>query len=90
VRVRCILPWTVETAILDTASATSVTTIRDDVTATGQVIYPVEDAASTIWQAIHDDGLHHIVGAQGRRPPSPSAHVVRGLSRGRARHLGAT
>ena len=65
VRVRCILPWTLETAILDSASSSSATTIRDDIRATGQAVYPVEDAARVIWRAIHEDGLHYIVGAQG-------------------------
>ncbi len=65
VRVRCILPWSLETPILDSASASSATTIRDDIRATGQAIYPVEDAAEVIWRAVHEDGLHYIVGAQG-------------------------
>jgi NAD(P)-dependent dehydrogenase (short-subunit alcohol dehydrogenase family) len=65
VRVRCILPWSLETPILDSASASCATTIRDDIRATGQAVYPVEDAAEMIWRAVHDDGLHYIVGAQG-------------------------
>jgi short-subunit dehydrogenase len=65
VKVRCILPWSLETPILDSASTNSDVTLRQEMEAVGQAIYPVEDAAEMIWRALHEDKLHYIVGQAG-------------------------
>lgn len=67
VKVRCILPWSLETPILDSASTNSSVTLRDEMMAVGQAIYPVEDAAKMIWRALHEDKLHYIVGEAGEQ-----------------------
>ncbi|WP_439813723.1 SDR family oxidoreductase [Zavarzinia sp. CC-PAN008] len=65
IHVRCILPWSLETPILDTASEKGSRTIRDDIKVSGQAIYPVEDAAEAVWAAVRGDALEAIVGQAG-------------------------
>lgn len=66
VGVACVMPWFIETPILD-KNGQSNRNIRDVVREGAHVVYPVEDAAEVVWQAAHGDELEYVVGAQGRR-----------------------
>jgi len=60
VKVKCIMPWFVETPILDSATRGSNASIRDGIG--NEPVYTVEEAAETIWTAAHSSELHHLVG----------------------------
>jgi NAD(P)-dependent dehydrogenase (short-subunit alcohol dehydrogenase family) len=65
VQVKCIMPWYVETPILDSATRGSNASIRDSVG--NQPVYTVEEAAEVVWTAAHSAGLHHMVGKAAKR-----------------------
>lgn len=65
VDVACVMPFFVETPILDCGSAGTNRTIRD--ATAGQPVYTVDEAAETIWQAAHGADREYIVGKAGRR-----------------------
>ncbi|MFW2851759.1 SDR family oxidoreductase [Sphingomonas sp. TX0543] len=65
VAVTCVMPFFVETPILDAGSKGSNRSIRD---AIGKApIYTVNDAAEVIWQAAHGSEREYIVGKAGRQ-----------------------
>lgn len=66
VEVRCVMPWYVETPILDSGSARGNQAIRDAVQAGGHPVYTVEEAAQVIWDAAHGAELHYVVGKMGK------------------------
>jgi short-subunit dehydrogenase len=66
VGVRCIMPWFLDTAILDkTASGNQ--DLRAMLKAGGVAVYRVEEASEAIWRAVHGQAREHMVGAQARR-----------------------
>lgn len=67
VAVKCIMPWFLETPILDTGSRSNGVNIRDMIAARKHPIYPVEDAAEVIWRAAHSDKSEFTVGAMAGR-----------------------
>lgn len=65
IAVTCVMPFFVETPILDAGSKGSNRSIRD---AIGKApIYTVDDAAEVIWQAAHGSEREYIVGKAGRQ-----------------------
>ncbi|MBI1186299.1 MAG: SDR family oxidoreductase [Alphaproteobacteria bacterium] len=64
VRCICLMPWFVETAILDARTARSNRQLRDD--AAGTTIYPVGAAADAVWNAAHTDDLYVFVGKEAK------------------------
>ena len=66
VAVSCVMPWFIETPILDGNMAGTNQSFRAFITAGGHKVYTAEQAAATIWQASHGSKLHHIVGGAGR------------------------
>jgi NAD(P)-dependent dehydrogenase (short-subunit alcohol dehydrogenase family) len=64
VDVACVMPWFVETPILDSGSAGTNRTIRD--ATAGQAIYTVDEAADVVWQAAHGKDRDYIVGKAGK------------------------
>jgi NAD(P)-dependent dehydrogenase (short-subunit alcohol dehydrogenase family) len=60
IQVKCIMPWFVETPILDSATRGSNAAIRDGINE--QPIYTVEEAAEVVWTAAHGKDLHYVVG----------------------------
>jgi NAD(P)-dependent dehydrogenase (short-subunit alcohol dehydrogenase family) len=63
--VTCVMPFFVETPILDAGSKGSNRTIRD---AIGQSpVYTVEEAADMVWRAVHGREREYIVGKAGRQ-----------------------
>jgi NAD(P)-dependent dehydrogenase (short-subunit alcohol dehydrogenase family) len=67
VAVKCIMPWFVDTAILDTAVPGSNQSLSA-VLRQGKVkIYPVSLSTDTIFQALASKDREHIVGAEGKK-----------------------
>lgn len=60
VGVRCIMPWFVETPILDSPTRGTNAAIRDSISQ--QPIYTPEEAAEVVWKAAHGTDLHYVVG----------------------------
>jgi NAD(P)-dependent dehydrogenase (short-subunit alcohol dehydrogenase family) len=67
IRVRALLPSFIDTAILDGTPVGSNHSMRDRVRGAGLEFTPVEVAAQTVWDAVHGDGLHYLVGKTARR-----------------------
>ena len=67
VKVRCIMPWFVDTPILQAGSQGSNENIADSIKSSGSEVYTVEEAADVIWKSIQGKDLHHLVGKAGKR-----------------------
>lgn len=68
VRVTSLMPWFVETAILNnTGEKGSNRTLRDALTENKTPIYPVRMAAERAWEAAHGDKIHYMVGEAAER-----------------------
>jgi NAD(P)-dependent dehydrogenase (short-subunit alcohol dehydrogenase family) len=65
VGVRCIMPWFLDTPLLDKAGGGE--DLRAALRAHNMPIYPVEQASDAVWAAVHGKPrLHHLVGAHAR------------------------
>ena len=62
VGVKCVMPWFVDTPILNSGSQGSNVNMADSLKSEGHPVYPVEDAAEVVWQAAHGKALHYVVG----------------------------
>ena len=63
IKVSSICPSFIETPLLNgTGNRKSNEAVRDRVVSAGLEITPVEEVAETVWNAVHGDGLHHLVG----------------------------
>ena len=67
VGVKCVMPWFVDTPILDVGAAGSNEKMSDGIRAGGVPVYTVEECSGVIWGAVHAKELKHIVGARGRQ-----------------------
>lgn len=69
IAVRCIMPWFVDTPILQAGSQGSNEKIADSIRAGGSEVYTVEEASDVIWRAAQPatTELHHVVGKAGKR-----------------------
>jgi NAD(P)-dependent dehydrogenase (short-subunit alcohol dehydrogenase family) len=68
VRVHSLMPWIIETPILDMPSSTGANRVmRDGLAESGTEIYKVEDAAQAAWAAAHGDQVHTMVGKAAER-----------------------
>lgn len=68
VGVRCILPWFIETSLLDKARFSENEDLRVSLREQNMAVYPAETVAEAIWAAVHGKPrLHHVVGAEARR-----------------------
>ncbi|WP_337187702.1 SDR family oxidoreductase [Phenylobacterium sp.] len=69
VGVRCIMPWFVDTPLLDKARFSGNEDLRVSLRHQKVPVYPVDDVAEAIWAAVTGPrrALHHLVGAQARR-----------------------
>lgn len=84
IRVRALLPSFIDTAILDSTPVGSNISSRNKVRAAGLEFTPVETAAQAVWDAVHGDRLHHVVGKTARRMWF-AARFLRGSMRKQAR-----
>ena len=65
VAVKCVMPWFVETPILDAGALKTNTSIRDALA--NQPVYTVEEAAEVVWKAAHGRDLYYLVGKAAER-----------------------
>ncbi|MEO1101773.1 MAG: SDR family oxidoreductase [Pseudomonadota bacterium] len=68
VRVTSLMPWFIDTPILDMPSHEgSNHRMKDDIEAAGQNVYPVSLAAERAWEAAHGKDIHYMVGKDAER-----------------------
>lgn len=68
VGVRCIMPWFIDTPLLDKARLSGNEDLRYALRHEKVPVYPVEDASEAVWTAVHGKPrLHHLVGGQARQ-----------------------
>lgn len=68
VRVTSLMPWFIDTAILDGADdSRSNRRLRDQLTESKTPIYPVRMAAERAWDAAHGKDIHYMVGKEAER-----------------------
>lgn len=67
VRVTCLMPYFIETPILDSGTSGTNRHFRDEVVEQKSKVYPVTDAAEGAWAAAHGSELHYPVGAEAKR-----------------------
>jgi len=67
VRVVSLMPWFVDTAILDGRPADSNRAVRDSLIENKTPIYPVRMAAERAWDAAHGKDIHYMVGKEAER-----------------------
>jgi NADP-dependent 3-hydroxy acid dehydrogenase YdfG len=68
VGVRCIMPWFIDTPLLDKARFSGNEDLRVSLRNEKVPVYPVEDVSEAVWAAVHGKPvLHHLVGGQARQ-----------------------
>jgi NAD(P)-dependent dehydrogenase (short-subunit alcohol dehydrogenase family) len=68
VGVRCVMPWFIDTPLLDKAGMSDNEDLRVSLRAEKVPVYPVEMVSEAIWTAVHGKPqLHHLVGDQARQ-----------------------
>ncbi|MDX2276209.1 MAG: SDR family oxidoreductase [Hyphomonadaceae bacterium] len=67
IRVTSLMPWFVETAILDNRAGDSNRTLRENLISQKMPIYPVRMAAERAWDAAHGKDVHYMVGKAAER-----------------------
>lgn len=67
VGVKCIMPFFINTPILQAGAASSNEKMSDSITAGGTPVYTVEECAGVIYDSIGAKPLKHIVGARGKQ-----------------------
>jgi len=67
VRVVSLMPWFIDTAILDGTSGGGNRRIRDQLIENKTPIYPVRMAAERAWDAAHGKDIHYMVGKEAER-----------------------
>ncbi|MBL8773812.1 MAG: SDR family oxidoreductase [Phenylobacterium sp.] len=68
VGVRCIMPWFIDTPLLDKARFSGNEDLRVSLRSEKVPIYPVEEVSEAVWAAVHGKpSLHHLVGRQARQ-----------------------
>lgn len=67
VGVRCVMPWFIDTPLLDKARFYGNEDLRVSLREQKMAVYPVEDVSEAIWSAVTGKPrLHHLVGGQAR------------------------
>lgn len=68
VGVRCVMPWFIDTPLLDKARFSENEDLRVSLRHEKVPVYPVEEVSQAIWAAVTGrPQLHHLVGSQARR-----------------------
>ena len=75
VGVACVMPWFIETPILNASQPGGNANMADVLRDGGLPVYPVEDAAEVIWRAVHGKALHYFVGKRARQLRFASSHL---------------
>jgi NAD(P)-dependent dehydrogenase (short-subunit alcohol dehydrogenase family) len=66
VGVKCIMPWFVDTPILDAGAQATNEKMSDTLRAGNVAVYTVEECAGVIYDAVGSKALKHVVGRRGR------------------------
>jgi NAD(P)-dependent dehydrogenase (short-subunit alcohol dehydrogenase family) len=75
VSVACVMPWFVDTPILDAGPPGSNQSMADTLRSGGLPVYPVADAAEVVWRAVHGKDLHYFVGKRAKQMRFASNHM---------------
>jgi NADP-dependent 3-hydroxy acid dehydrogenase YdfG len=75
VSVACVMPWFVETPILNAGASGSNEQMADALRKGGLEVYPVEDAAQVVWDAAHGKQLHYFVGKRAKQMRFATSHM---------------
>jgi NAD(P)-dependent dehydrogenase (short-subunit alcohol dehydrogenase family) len=75
VSVACVMPWFIETPILDAGPPGSNQSMAETLRSSGLPVYPVEDAAEVVWRAVHGKDLHYFVGKRAKQMRFASSHM---------------
>lgn len=67
VGIRCIMPWFIDTPLLDKARFSGNEDLRVSLRHQKIPVYPVDDVAEAVWTAVHGKGLHYLVGGQAQQ-----------------------
>ena len=67
ITVACIMPWFVDTPILDSGSARGNSSFRTAIAAANAAVCTVEEAADVIWTAANGKDTAYIIGKSGQR-----------------------
>lgn len=76
VSVACVMPWFVETPILNAGAAGANEQMADALRKGGLEVYPVEDAAQVVWDAAHGKALHYFVGKRAKQMRFATSHMA--------------
>ena len=75
VSVACVMPWFVETPILNAGASGTNEQMADALRKGGLEVYPVEDAAQVVWDAAHGKQLHYFVGKRAKQMRFATSHM---------------
>jgi len=76
VSVACVMPWFVETPILNAGSSGSNESMSDALKKGGLEVYPVEDAAEVVAKAATGKDLHYFVGKRAKQMRFATSHMA--------------
>lgn len=88
VRVTCLMPFFIETPILDGGTSGTNRHFRDEIVAQKSKVYPVSDAAEGAWAAAHGAELHYPVGKEAKRAHMLARFIPKTIRRQIAAQLG--
>ncbi|MDZ4775827.1 MAG: SDR family oxidoreductase [Alphaproteobacteria bacterium] len=88
VRVTCLMPFFIETPILDGGTSGTNRHFRDEIVEQKSKVYPVSDAAEGAWAAAHGTELHYPVGAEAKRAHMLARFIPKTIRRQIAAQLG--
>lgn len=75
VSVACVMPWFIETPILNAGASGTNEQMADALRKGGLEVYPVEDAAQVVWDAAHGKALHYFVGKRAKQMRFATSHM---------------
>jgi len=75
VSVACVMPWFIETPILNAGAAGSNGNMADALKKGGLEVYPVEDAAEVVFKSATGKDLHYMVGKRAKQMRFASSHM---------------
>ncbi|ALL14419.1 SDR family oxidoreductase [Caulobacter henricii] len=75
VSVACVMPWFIETPILNAGSSGSNENMADALKKGGLEVYPVEDAAEVVFKSASGKDLHYLVGKRARQMRFATSHM---------------
>lgn len=75
VSVACVMPWFIETPILNAGASGTNEHMADALRTAGLEVYPVEDAAQVVWEAAHGKALHYFVGKRAKQMRFAASHM---------------